>query len=94
MSPSLTIDGDILTPAGLVRGTLHIEEGRIARIDGTAIAIGDAGSGGRAILLPGFVDLHVHGAGGMWRQPPGLLPAVPNAQHRRSRRPASARAGR
>ena len=65
MSASLKIDGDILTPAGLVRGTLHIEEGRIARIDGTAIAIGDAGSGGRAILLPGFIDLHVHGAGGL-----------------------------
>ena len=64
MSTALKIDGDILTPAGAVRGTLHIDGGRITHIDGSPIALPDAGNDGRALLLPGFIDLHVHGAGG------------------------------
>ncbi len=65
MTANLKIDGDILTPTGAVRGTLHIAEGRITGIDGAPIALEDAGSDGRHVLLPGFIDLHVHGAGGL-----------------------------
>jgi N-acetylglucosamine-6-phosphate deacetylase len=54
------IEGDILTPRGFVRGVLEQEQGRIVRIDGTAVKQADAD----AIVLPGFIDLHVHGGGG------------------------------
>lgn len=64
MHPPSRIDGDILTPNGFLRGALHLQHGRIDRIDGTPLDTADAGQGGHAIVLPGFVDLHVHGAGG------------------------------
>jgi N-acetylglucosamine-6-phosphate deacetylase len=56
--------GDILTPAGFVRGTLHIQDGHITRIDGDPLPTAQAGHGGQPLLLPGFIDLHVHGGGG------------------------------
>jgi N-acetylglucosamine-6-phosphate deacetylase len=48
--------GRILTPTGWADGTLTCAEGRV-----TAVR---PGAGGAALLLPGFVDLHVHGGGG------------------------------
>lgn len=49
------VSGRILTPSGLVRGTIRfgkrIEEIERADVDGP-------------LLLPGFVDVHVHGGGG------------------------------
>lgn len=59
------VDGFVLTPAGFVRGTLHHQAGRVTGIDGTPVD--DAArvrEGGLPIVLPGFVDLHVHGGGG------------------------------
>jgi N-acetylglucosamine-6-phosphate deacetylase len=63
------LEGHILTPAGFVAGVLEheprAEGGRITRIEGTPVAderrVRDAAA---AIVLPGFVDLHVHGGGG------------------------------
>jgi N-acetylglucosamine-6-phosphate deacetylase len=47
-------------------GALSIgADGRIARTQGRALPPGvSPGQGGAAILIPGFVDLHVHGGGG------------------------------
>lgn len=49
------LQGRILTPSGLLRGTIRfgerIEEIEAANVDGP-------------LLLPGFVDVHVHGGGG------------------------------
>ncbi|MDE2370471.1 MAG: N-acetylglucosamine-6-phosphate deacetylase [Burkholderiales bacterium] len=60
-----SIAGCILTPRGFLRGTLAIDEaGRIAGIDGTPVADDEARGGEAPLLLPGFVDLHVHGGGG------------------------------
>jgi N-acetylglucosamine-6-phosphate deacetylase len=59
-----SIDGDVLTPTGFVRGTLHWQHGRVTAINGEAITEAQARDGGRALLLPGFIDLHVHGGGG------------------------------
>ncbi len=56
------LKGIFLTPAGFVRGSLSVVEGRIAAIEGEAIGEEDARSG--AVWLPGFIDLHVHGGGG------------------------------
>ncbi len=55
------LDGDILTPAGLLRGTLAWRDGRIEAITGQPV---DAPAGDAPLLLPGFVDLHVHGGAG------------------------------
>ena len=54
------ITGCILTPDGWIGGTLDFAE-RISAIDGTRIP---APGAGEALVLPGFIDLHVHGGGG------------------------------
>ncbi|MBL8308744.1 MAG: N-acetylglucosamine-6-phosphate deacetylase [Rubrivivax sp.] len=57
--------GHLLTPGGWLRGALRIEDGRIAALDGDpvdeAAVRADATT---PVLLPGFVDTHVHGGGG------------------------------
>nr|WP_283254403.1 N-acetylglucosamine-6-phosphate deacetylase [Ramlibacter paludis] len=56
--------GSILTPGGFVAGSLHIDgHGRITAIEGRDISPEQARENGD-ILLPGFVDLHVHGGAG------------------------------
>ncbi len=60
-----TLAGCVLTPAGWRRGSLHFgTDGRVAAIDGEAIDETAARASGEPLLLPGFVDLHVHGGGG------------------------------
>jgi N-acetylglucosamine-6-phosphate deacetylase len=57
------IEADLLTPEGWRRGRLHWNrQGRIERIEGEPISSEQAGAGAAALVLPGFVDLHVHGA--------------------------------
>ncbi|MBL8324277.1 MAG: amidohydrolase family protein [Rubrivivax sp.] len=59
------IEGHILTPAGFVAGALAFDGGRISSLRGELVT--DERSvreGSRPIVLPGFVDLHVHGGGG------------------------------
>jgi len=57
--------GHILTPRGFLDGELELDaSGRIARIDGTPLSAGAARKSRTPKLLPGFVDLHVHGGGG------------------------------
>jgi N-acetylglucosamine-6-phosphate deacetylase len=59
------LKGRILTPAGLVDGTLRIgADGRIEAVEGTPLAGERAREAGAALLLPGFIDLHVHGGAG------------------------------
>ena len=60
-----TLEGRILTPRGAVDGTLRIgPDGRIAAIEGCRVAEGREREGASRFLMPGFIDLHVHGAGG------------------------------
>lgn len=54
----MILSGRILSEGGFVCGDLVLEGGRVARI--RADASKDTGR----TLLPGFVDLHVHGGGG------------------------------
>jgi len=57
--------GNILTPGGFVAGTLTVAaDGRIASIDGTPIDVASVRDSAIPILLPGFIDSHVHGGGG------------------------------
>jgi N-acetylglucosamine-6-phosphate deacetylase len=58
------VEGHILTPAGFVRGTLHHKGGRIQNITGTPVDEATARASAGPLVLPGFIDLHVHGGGG------------------------------
>ena len=58
------ISGNVLTPQGFVRGKLTIVDGRIAGIEGQPISEGQARISAEPLILPGFIDLHVHGGGG------------------------------
>ncbi|RZJ07754.1 MAG: N-acetylglucosamine-6-phosphate deacetylase [Rubrivivax sp.] len=60
----MKLEGDIVTPQGVIHGYLDIQAGRIATVKGDLIDASRAGEGGRSIVLPGFIDIHVHGGGG------------------------------
>ncbi len=64
MSASQVLAGNILTPEGFVQGELHHAHGRITALYGTSIDEVGARGNGLPLLLPGFIDLHVHGGGG------------------------------
>lgn len=56
--------GHILTPHGFVAGVIEFDSGRVARIAGEPIAADAVRDAVLPKILPGFVDLHVHGGGG------------------------------
>ncbi len=59
------LPGYILTPAGFVSGRVVVgADGRVAGIEGEAIALEAARESAASLILPGFIDLHVHGGGG------------------------------
>jgi len=58
------LDGLLLTPRGFVRGSLEMVDGRIAAIVGDAATAAGIRDSNLPIVIPGFVDLHVHGGGG------------------------------
>jgi N-acetylglucosamine-6-phosphate deacetylase len=60
----MKLEGDILTPQGFVRGTLEHDGGRVVRIAGTPVDEARVRDDAQAIVLPGFIDCHVHGGGG------------------------------
>src|SRR5205823_1919166 len=47
-----------------VAGSLEIDNGRIARIEGTPVDLRTVHESAEPKVLPGFIDLHVHGGGG------------------------------
>lgn len=59
------LEGHILTPEGFVRGRIEIAaNGRIDGIIGDVVTEAAARDGTLPILLPGFIDCHVHGGAG------------------------------
>ena len=58
MSKMQHLQGSILTPQGWVDGEITFTD----RIEN--VRAGDAATSGKTYILPGFIDLHVHGAGG------------------------------
>ena len=61
----MTLSGNILTPGGFVQGTLVFgPDGRIESVQGESISEDAAKVSGLPWVLPGFIDLHAHGAGG------------------------------
>jgi N-acetylglucosamine-6-phosphate deacetylase len=62
---SRTLEGRIVTPHGAIDGFLRIgDDGRIAAVEGRPVPGDEVRKGPSRFLLPGFVDLHVHGGGG------------------------------
>jgi N-acetylglucosamine-6-phosphate deacetylase len=60
-----TLSGHILGPQGFVAGTMEFDDsGRIRRITGSPVAEGAVRESRLPLVLPGFIDLHVHGGGG------------------------------
>jgi len=57
-----TPDATLLTPDGWARGRLRFAEGRIEAVDAAPLPAGAAPE--PPYLVPGFVDLHVHGGDG------------------------------
>ena len=60
-----SLRGTILTPRGFVAGRLDIDAGgRVLRIEGQPVAAEAVRESRDPLVLPGFVDLHVHGGAG------------------------------
>lgn len=57
--------GRILTPQGFVDGRIGwFDSGRVAYLEGEPVDAAAARDTGTDLVLPGFIDLHVHGGGG------------------------------
>ena len=57
--------GHILTPHGFLDGVISFDDaGRISHVSGNPVVEDVVLASSRAIIVPGFVDLHVHGGGG------------------------------
>ena len=61
---SSRIEGHVLTPEGFIQGWLEHGNGRVLRIAGVPVDEGVVRADTRALVVPGFIDLHVHGGGG------------------------------
>jgi N-acetylglucosamine-6-phosphate deacetylase len=60
-----TIDGHVLTPEGFIAGRIELgDDGRISGVSGSPVDAARARESKRPLVLPGFIDLHVHGGGG------------------------------
>jgi N-acetylglucosamine-6-phosphate deacetylase len=64
------IKGNILTPGGWISGAINYGE-RVTGITGAAV---DPAANGDDYVIPGFIDLHVHGGGGRTSWKAATLP--------------------
>jgi len=61
----IRIEGHVLTPGGFLSGELEMgPEGRVAQVKGSPVEESQVRRGNFPIILPGFIDLHVHGGAG------------------------------
>ena len=59
------IAGNILTPSGFVHGALEFDDaGRVLAVAGEPADEAQVRNSRDPLVLPGFIDLHVHGGGG------------------------------
>jgi N-acetylglucosamine-6-phosphate deacetylase len=69
-------EGYIATPEALLRGHVVIDGARIAAVVGRPVPDDAWRAGDAPLLMPGFIDLHVHGGGGADTM---RAPSEPNA---------------
>lgn len=60
----IDLHGHILTPEGFLNGHVVFAGGRIDTVTGTPVTEDAVRNSTLPVVLPGFVDLHVHGGGG------------------------------
>jgi N-acetylglucosamine-6-phosphate deacetylase len=58
------VRGYLATPSGFIDGEIEIEASRISAVRGESVDSRRVRNGAKPIVVPGFVDLHVHGGGG------------------------------
>ena len=75
--------GNILTPAGWIHGEMRHGAGADARIDSIDGHEVDPAANGDDYILPGFIDVHVHGGAGRDMMEGGDAPHVIAAMHAR-----------
>ncbi|MDO8439530.1 MAG: N-acetylglucosamine-6-phosphate deacetylase [Telluria sp.] len=73
------INGNILTPGGWIHGAISYTD-RIADVNGGMV---DPSTNADDYIIPGFIDLHVHGGGGKDIRQGGDAPHVIAAMHAR-----------
>jgi len=71
--------GNILTPGGWIDGEIHFGQ----RIDAITGSTADPATNGGRYILPGFIDLHVHGGAGRDMMEGGDAPHAIAALHAR-----------
>jgi N-acetylglucosamine-6-phosphate deacetylase len=59
-----TLEGHILTPKGFVEGAITFDRGRVNDVVGAPTEEARVRESTLPIILPGFIDVHVHGGGG------------------------------
>ncbi len=57
------IKGRIVTPDGIVVGAIAVDRGRITHVESAAGTSGEVLDYGSNLIVPGFIDVHVHGIG-------------------------------
>ena len=57
------LDGAVLTPQGFILGRLEMRDGIVSGVEGVPVTEDVALKSG-ALIVPGFIDLHVHGGAG------------------------------
>ena len=81
---TIELHGHVLTPQGFVRGQLRVDAGRIVVLQGTPVTEAEVRvDSSTPILLPGFIDLHIHGGGGADTMDAGTAAATIARQHAR-----------
>lgn len=63
-TPTRTLIGQVLTPTGWVRGRVCWSLGRITSVEEEHEEAAPRADSSEPLILPGFIDLHVHGGGG------------------------------
>ena len=59
-----SIKGKIITPDKTIQGTVVVEDGKIVRVaENNTPTVGEEYNFGQALVVPGFIDLHLHGLG-------------------------------
>jgi N-acetylglucosamine-6-phosphate deacetylase len=80
--PLRQLEGHILSDSGWLRGVIRFGA-RVAAIEGVPDDPGRGTDGGKVYILPGFIDLHVHGGGGADIMDGGNAPEVVARLHAR-----------
>ena len=57
------IKGRIVTPGGIVNGAVVVKHGRIVRVEPDTSSCRDIFDFGLNLIVPGFIDIHLHGIG-------------------------------